>query len=227
MRAIKYGSMMATLVLALACSAGAPSDETLGRQDNIPTPDRSRAQIIDREPPTGLTDPTARAAYEQGYSHMRDTAWFAAIASYDEAIRIQPEVAGLYEARGTAYMYADQHDDALADYSQAIKLDPEDAGLWRRRSHAHTIAPTPQPHKGVEDASRANELSPHHPMGYGHRAIALTQLPTPDWQQALTDMNRHIELFPGRNPEAYRLQAWIHQNLGNHAEAERDRQLAQ
>ena len=64
-------------------------------------------------------------------------------------------------------------------------------------------------------------------MGYGHRAIALTQLPTPDWEQALADMNRHIELFGGHDPEAYRFRASIHENLGNHAEAERDRQMAE
>ena len=91
---------------------------------------------------------------------MRDAAWFSAIAAYDEAIRIQPEVAGLYEARGTAYMYAGRHDEALADCSRAIELEPTDAGHWRRRSHAHTIAPTPQPEKGVEDATRAIELDP-------------------------------------------------------------------
>ena len=137
---------MVMLAVALACSAGAPSDETLKTQDNIPTPDRSQVQIIDRELPAGRTDPAASAAYDQGYLHMLDAAWFAAIAAYDEAIRIQPEVAGLYEARGTAYMYASRHGDALADYSLAIELDPTDAGLWPRRAHAHahTIAPTPR-----------------------------------------------------------------------------------
>ena len=114
---------MVMLAVALACSAGAPSDETLKTQDNIPTPDRSQVQIIDRELPAGLTDPAASAAYDQGYLHMLDAAWFAAIAAYDEAIRIQPEVAGLYEVRGTAYMYAGRHDDALADYSLAIELN--------------------------------------------------------------------------------------------------------
>ena len=63
-------------------------------------------------------------------------------------------------------------------------------------------------------------------MGYGHYAIALTQLPTPDWENALADMDRHIELFPSHDPEAYRLRAWINDNLGTHKEAERDRQLA-
>ena len=40
-------------------------------------------------------------------------------------------------------------------------------------------------------------------------------------------MNRHIELFPGHDAEAYRFRALIHDNLGNHEKAERDRQLAQ
>ena len=108
----------------------------------------------------------------------------------------------------------------------AIELDPNDPGLWRRRSHAHTIAPTPQPEKGVEDATRAIELNPDHARGYGHRAIALTQLPTPEWERALADMDRHIELFPSHDPEAYKLRAWIHDNLGNREEAERDQRLA-
>ena len=222
-----FATAVTTLILALACGAGAPSDETLSRQDYIPTPDRSQVVIIDRGLPDGLTDPAASAAYDQGYSHMRDAAWFAAIAAYDEAIRIQPDVAGLYEARGTAYMYAGQHDDALADYSLAIELDPNDPGLWRQRAHAHTIAPTPQPEKGVEDATRAIELDPDHAMGYCHRAIALTQLPTPDWENALADMYRQIELFPHHDPEAYKLRALIHDNLGNDGAAKRDRELAQ
>ena len=44
-RAIKFGSAVVTLLRVLACGAGTPSDETLGRQDYIPTPDRSQVQI--------------------------------------------------------------------------------------------------------------------------------------------------------------------------------------
>ena len=108
-------------------------------------------------------------------------------------------------------------------YAQAINLEPDNPLHWRRRAHAYTIAPTPQPEKGVEDATRAIELNPNHAMEYGHRAVALTQLPTPEWEKALADMDRHIELFPRRDPEGYRLRAWVHDNLGNHEEAERDR----
>ena len=97
-------TIMTALVLALACGAGPPTGETIDGQDRLPTPDRARVQIIDPEPPPGLIDPAAVAAYEQGYSHMRASEWFAAIAAHDDDIRIQHEVAGLYEARGTAFM---------------------------------------------------------------------------------------------------------------------------
>ena len=223
----KFAAMVAIVALAttMACSTSTARDDD--QQVQLPTPDRSQIQIIDPDLPTGLTDPAAVSAYQQGYAHMRASAWFSAIAAYDEAVGIQPDVAGLYEARGTAYMYSGRHDEALADYSHAIELDPADAGLWRLRAHAHTIAPTPQPEKGVQDATRAIELDPTHHMGYGHRAIAYTQLPAPDWESALVDINRHIELFPGHDAEAYRFRALIHDNLGNHEKAERDRLLTQ
>ena len=205
---------MVMLVLTMACGAAEPRNETLGMQDPIPTPNRSQVQIIDDEAPAGLTNADAINAYQQGYAHMRAAAWFSAIAAYDEAIRIEPAVSGLYEARGTAYMYADRHDQALADCSRAIELNPNDAGHWRRRAHAYTIAPTPQPERGIEDATRAIELDPDHSMGYAHRAIAYTRLPTPEWGYALADIDRHIELFGGHDPEAYRMRAWIHENHG-------------
>ena len=217
---------MLTLALILACGAGGPSNETLERQDPIPTPDRSQVQVIDDETPAGLTAAAAISAYQQGYAHMRAAAWFSAIAAYDEAIRIQPAISGLYEARGTAYMYAGRHDQALEDYSTAIDLNPNDDGHWRRRAHAFTIAPTPQPERGIEDATRAIELAPDHSMGYAHRAVAYTRRPTPEWGKALADMDRHIELFERHDTEAYRMRAWIHENLGNYEEAERNRRLA-
>ena len=59
---IKVGSVAMILAMALACSAGVSSDETLGARNNIPTPDREQVQIIDRDLPAGLTDPAASAA---------------------------------------------------------------------------------------------------------------------------------------------------------------------
>ena len=79
----------------------------------------------------------------------------------------------------------------------------------------------------LADYSHATELDPTDPGLWRQRAHAHTIAPTPDWQNALVDINSHIELFPGHDPGAYKLRAWIHENLGNDTEAERDRRLAQ
>ena len=128
---------------------------------------------------------------------MREAAWFSAIAAYNESIRIKPDVSGLYEARGTAYMYAGRHDEALPDYTRAVELNPNEAGHWRQRAHANMIAPTPETERCIKDATRAIELNPEHAMSYGHRAIAYVQLLTPECGKALADMDRQIERFEG------------------------------
>ena len=94
----KFAAMIAIIALAttMACSTFTAGEDDNDRQVQLPTPDRSQVQIIDPEPPTGLTDPAAVSVYQQGYAHMRASAWFSAIAAYDEAVRIQPDVAGLY-----------------------------------------------------------------------------------------------------------------------------------
>ena len=65
-----------TMAVALAYTVEAADDGTLNREDYIPTPDRSQVQSIDQETLVGLIDPNAVAAYQEGYSHMRDKAWF-------------------------------------------------------------------------------------------------------------------------------------------------------
>ena len=150
----------------------------------------SQVQIINEELPAGLTDPDAISAYQQGYAHMRNAAWFAAIAAYDEAIRIEPDVSGLYEACGTAYIYARRHDEALADYKHAVELNPNDAGHWHRRAHAYTIAPTPEPERGVEDGTRAIELDPEHCMVTA-KAISLL-VRKPSWSTASAALPKQV-----------------------------------
>ena len=152
--------------------------------------------------------------------------WHSAIAAYDEAVRLQPDSAATHNARGTTHLYAGNHADAISDYTTAIELEPDNAAHWRRRAHAHNTGPTPQPEKAISDATKAIELDPSHHMGYGQRSVALTMLPTPDWYGALADLDRSIERHPKRDSVTYEFRAWINEQLGDHAQAQRDRQMA-
>ena len=63
-------------------------------------------------------------------------------------------------------------------------------------------------------------------MGYGHRAMALTMLPTSDWYGALADLDRSIGRRPRHDPGIYEFRAWINEQPGDQAQAERDRKMA-
>ena len=220
--------LMAFFILghASACNLDAPEGAESGYAARLPTPDAAEVIVVEDQIPSDLTDPGAVAAFQAGYNEMVGRRWHSAIAAYDEAARLQPNSAGVYGSRGTAHRYAGNHEEAIADYTKAIELDPQEASYWRLRAHTYSIGPYPEPDKSISDATKAIELDPAHHMGYGHRAIALTMLPTPDWHGALADLDRSIERHARRDPGAYEFRAWINDQLGNHTQAERDRQMA-
>ena len=158
---------------------------------------------------------------------MRDAEWFSAVAAYSEVIHLHPRAASAYAAHGTTHLYGGDHEDAIQDYTTAIEFAPDNPSYWRRRAHAWSTANPPQAQRSIDDATRAIELNPNHHMAYAHRAVANTLLPIPDWHAALADMDQSISLHPQHDSDDYKFRAWIHENLGNHSAAERDRQSAQ
>ncbi len=63
-----------------------------------------------------------------------------AIAEYDAAIRLQPDYAGSYYARGRARFASAQFPVAALDFAHSVELDPKDAyaALWLHLSRAKT-----------------------------------------------------------------------------------------
>ena len=218
--------VVAIAVMVSACNVNEPGGTEPSNRAQLQTPDAAKVIVVDDQIPPDLTNPEAITAFQSGYSHMLARRWYSAIVAYDEAVRLQPDSAGAHNVRGTAHLYAGNHADAIGDYTTAIELEPDNAAHWRRRAHAYNSGPTPQPEKAISDATKAIELDPGHHMGYGHRSIALTMLPNPDWHGALADLDRSIERHPKRDPETYEFRAWINEQLGDHAHAQRDRQMA-
>ena len=219
--------MIAVAIVVTACTNTDPVTLTPPSPDHLPTPNRAEVIVIGYDPPTDITYPDAKRYYRDRFKHMRAAEWFSAVAAYSEVIHLQQRAASAYAARGTAHLYGGDHQDAIADYTTAIQFAPDNPSYWRRRAHAWNTADPPEAQKAIDDSTKAIQLNPNHHIGYAHRAIAYTLLPTPHWNAALADMDRSIPLHPNHDAEAYKMRAWIHHNLGNHPEVERDRQLAQ
>ena len=59
-----------------------------------------------------------------------------AVTELNEAIRLNPNRATAYNARGYAYLRMRMYKNALADFDQAIRLDPKYANAYHNRAAA-------------------------------------------------------------------------------------------
>jgi lipoprotein NlpI len=87
----------------------------------------------------GKQKPRARAAayYNRGNAHAAKGDRAAAIADYDEAIRLEPKNAPALNNRGTAHSEAGEAEAALADFTAAIKQNPRFASAYFNRANAY------------------------------------------------------------------------------------------
>ena len=62
-----------------------------------------------------------------------------AIADYDEALRIDPQLAAACYNRGNAKGVLGRHEEAIADYDEALRIDPQLAAAYYNREAARII----------------------------------------------------------------------------------------
>lgn len=97
-----------------------------------------------------------------------------AVAEFDEAIRINPELAAAYNNRAMACGEMGQYDKALADFSEAIRLESQDALYPNNRGG--TYSEMGQFDRALQDFDEAIRLDPQLAAAYGNRALAYISL---------------------------------------------------
>ena len=59
-----------------------------------------------------------------------------AIADYDKAIQLKPDLADAYSNRGNAKGRLERYEDAITDFDKAIQLEPDMAEAYSNRGNA-------------------------------------------------------------------------------------------
>lgn len=77
--------------------------------------------------------------YNAGFELHEQGHWEEAIAEYNKAIELDPNLAIAYNNRGAAYFETGQYDLAIADFNKAIELDLNLAMAYANRALAYTI----------------------------------------------------------------------------------------
>jgi Flp pilus assembly protein TadD len=90
--------------------------------------------------PQYFTDAHAGSAefwFAKGYQQQKKGNYDQAIASYTEALRINPGYAAAYNNRGIAYRKKGQNDRAITDFTKLLEVDPRDSYGYYYRGYSY------------------------------------------------------------------------------------------
>lgn len=79
-----------------------------------------------------------------------------ALASFTEALQLDPKSTEALINRGNAYTRKGYYDKAIEDYTEIIRLDPQSGKAYNNRAVAHWYNDAPD--RAQEDMNRAKEL---------------------------------------------------------------------
>ena len=132
----------------------------------------------------------AAAYYNRGNAHGTKGDQAAAIADYDEAIKLEPRNAPALNNRGSARGDAGDTDAAIADFSAAIKVNRRFASAYFNRANAY--AAKGEADRAIADYSAAIKYNPRNVNAYIARgALYLAGGAMP---KARADMQRAAQL---------------------------------
>ena len=146
----------------------------------------------DRRATIGALTNDANFYREQGIASQRSGDFQQAIASLDEAIRLDPNDSQAYDIRANAWDEMGIFNRALADYDEAIRLDPNNPVLFHDRGVMWQ-------HKGeldraLVDLDRAIRFSFTDPTIYCERGLVWYEKGHAD--RAMADFNQAMKLDP-------------------------------
>ncbi len=89
-----------------------------------------------------LSQPAANTSpqfhLQSGYAKYDNKDYAGALGSFSECVRLDPNKAECYAARGDAHRRLEKYTEAIADYTQSLKLVPNNAMVFALRAVAST-----------------------------------------------------------------------------------------
>ena len=130
----------------------------------------------------------------------------AAIASYDQVLRIKPDDYKAWYKRGIALVDLGRYEEALVSYKQAIELKPDDYWIWSNQGDA--LYELELYEEAITSYDKFIEFNSKYYWAWFNRGNALRELSS--YEEAIASYNQAIEL----RPESY--WAWNYQGLMLH-----------
>ena len=141
---------------------------------------------------SGPPETEALDEYQRGVELQEQGNLMRALEAYSAALRLNPQLASGYAARGYVYYVFQNPNPALADLNRAIKLDPEMAAAYHYRGLV--LAHIDNTDGAVLNLTKAIQLDPNLVNAYYDRARV--NFEQEDVDAAIEDLSTAITLDP-------------------------------
>ena len=169
-----------------------PVPDTIATVTAKPQVDEQLAAENERKRVEGEARARYSALLNQGTTDAKINANDKAIATFSEAIRLNPGAPAAFYERGTVYRNKSNYDKAIADYNEAIKLDPGNASAFSERCFAYRSIS--EYDKAIADCNKAIRLDPNNASAFTDRGVAFTR--EADHKRAMTDYDKAVSVDP-------------------------------
>jgi len=120
--------------------------------------------------------------------------WDRAIADYDEALRLDPRIAGAYAGRAAAYIRKGNIDRAWPDLSEGLRLDPKNPGI--RNVLGYYYNKKGDYERALTEVNEALRLSPQYLYAFNTRGEIYES--KGELNKALVDFRMALSLDPDK-----------------------------
>ncbi len=134
----------------------------------------------------------AQLFYNRGIEYRAKGDFLRAIQDYDQAIRLNPQLANAFITRGNAYLDKKDTDRAVQDFDQAIRLNPQFALAFNNRGYVYYYKGHYD--RAIEDYDQAIRLNPNHWLALRNRGNAYFL--AGNYDKAITDYDAAGRIDP-------------------------------
>ena len=131
---------------------------------------------------------SAHAEFFMGLTYQNEEDLSKAIKHYNNAIKLNPQMAEAYCNRGFAYSNKGEVEQAIKDYNKAIELDPNEAVVYTNRGLSYSNKG--EYGRAIEDLNKAIELNPNYDKAYFGRGIVYRE--KEEFEPAIEDLSKAI-----------------------------------
>jgi tetratricopeptide (TPR) repeat protein len=164
--------------------------------------------------PNQKPDLQADLLIQQGVLFSISGKYVAAIASYDQALKVKPDNGSAWYNRSNSLYELGRYEEAIASYDQALKVKPDDDSAWYNRGNA--LNELGRYEEAIASYDQALKIRPDNDSAWYNRGTSLYE--SRRYEEAIASYNQALKIKPDEYSLWYN-QGVAFQELGRHEEA--------